>query len=76
MRTSVLAENKCRNFSSGNKVTLQHAQVPAVVDLAKVAQVKADPVQAVAAREQASKDAQGAVKVALVDAEVSARPTR
>ena len=50
MRTSVLAENKCRNFSSGNKVTLQYAQVPAVVDLAKVAQVKADPVQAVAAR--------------------------
>ena len=53
MRTSVPAANKCRNFSSGNRATLQHAQVPAVVDLAKVAQVKADLVQVAVAQVKA-----------------------
>ena len=40
----------------------------------KAATLQVDPDRV--AQEQAGKDAQGAVKVALVDAEVSARPTR
>jgi hypothetical protein len=49
MKVSGPVANKCRNFSNGNRVTLQHAQVKADPVQAVVAQVKADPVQAVAA---------------------------
>jgi hypothetical protein len=50
MKTSVPAANKCRNFSSGNKVTLLVGQVPVVDAQVKVAparaQVKVAPAHA------------------------------
>jgi hypothetical protein len=55
------AANRPRNFSAVNRVTLQHAQVPAVTNLDKDAQMDLD------------KDAQMAVKAAV---EVSDRLTR
>ena len=63
------AANRPRNFSAVNRVTLQQAQVPAVTNLDKDAQMDPDKD----AQMDPDKDAQMAAKAAV---EVSDRLTR
>jgi hypothetical protein len=67
MKMSVPAANKCRNFSSGNKVTLLVGQVPVEDAQVKVAPARAQ-VKVAPARAQ--------VKVALARAQMKVGPVQ
>ena len=66
MKASAPAANKCRNFSSGNKVTLPVAQVQVVDAQVKVAPDRAGLVPVVDAQVKVAPDKADLVKVAKV----------
>ena len=65
MKASAPAENKCSNFSSGNKATLPVAQMPVVVAPDKAGLMPAVVAQVEIAQVEIAPDKAGLVKVAL-----------
>ena len=73
MKASAPAANKCRNFSSGNKVTLPVAQVQ-VVDAqveVKAVEDKADLVPVVDAQVKVAPDKAGLMPVVVAQVKVA-----
>ena len=71
MKASAPAENKCSNFSSGNKATLPVAQVPVVVAQVKVAPDKVDPVPAVVVQVKVAPDKAGLMPAVVAQVKVA-----
>ena len=71
MKASAPAENKCSNFSSGNKATLPVAQVPVVDVRVKVAPDKVGPVLAVVAQVKVAPDKAGLMPAVVAQVEIA-----
>jgi hypothetical protein len=76
MKASAPAANKCRNFSSGNKVTLPVAQVQVVDAQVKVAPDRAGLVPVVDAQVEVKAVEDKADLVPVVDAQVKVAPVK